>query len=86
MVLVRRGGQAARGSTDPALLLTRCLGTIDRMAEAMWADEHSRNGRKPKHDWAHEHAHVREKWTRSATAAFLTLLEPCPDPEAADAG
>lgn len=68
-----------RGTTDPGLLLDRALGTIDRMAEAMWQDESLRAGGRPRAlKWVDEAPQTREKWTRSATAAFLTLLEPAP--------
>lgn len=80
MVAERRGGHAPRGSVDPSLLLTRALGTIDRMAEAMWQDDAQRRGGKPRAvRWEDENTAERELWTRRSSAAFLTLLEPHPE-------
>lgn len=77
MVSVRRDN-GKRGTIDPALLITRSLGTIDRMAEAMWRDEGEQQGKPRQIHWRDVGQQVHEKWTRHATAAFLVLLEPCP--------
>jgi hypothetical protein len=80
LVTVRRGDHAPRGTVEPGLLVERSLGTIDRMAEAMWQDASIANTGKRRHmKWADEHPDTREQWIRSATAAFLTLLEPQPE-------
>lgn len=76
MVQVRKGNPP-RGQTSPSLLISRALGMIDRMAEAMWQEEClSTSGMPRLVDWQDEKTLVREKWTRSATAALLTLLDP----------
>lgn len=62
---------------QPGTLIDRALGTIDVMAEAMWQDEQARRTGKPRAvPWAAENHAEREVWTRRATVAFLTMLEP----------
>lgn len=62
---------------QPGMLIDRALGTIDVMAEAMWQDEAVRRNRKPRAvAWAHENDAEREVWTRRATVAFITMLQP----------
>jgi hypothetical protein len=61
----------------PESLLDHALGTIDVMAEAMWQDEALRRNGKPRAvAWAVENHAEREVWTRRATVAFMTMLEP----------
>lgn len=78
MASVRRDN-GKRGTTDPALLIQRSLATIDRMAEAMWRDDCNHHHRPIRNDWPHQPNSIREPWLRRGTAAFMTLLEPCPN-------
>lgn len=72
MAIISRG----RGATAPQLLVTRVLGSIDRMAEAMWQDDAARATGKPRRiKWTEENPEEREKWTRRATAATLALFD-----------
>ncbi len=74
MVAVRKTNVSRK--IGPDILVTRALGTIERVAEAMWEDDVMRQtGKPPAIRWARERPDVHEMWIRRGTAALLAMLE-----------